>query len=132
MLCFIAFHGDPNQHNRTKVGVGSYPVHGVWPDGIAEGDYLLLYCFENYKEYANSAPAVGVVRRADKSTALIRYATHWLKPAVSRAELEQTMSDFGDVQVRSKLLMPRSGTRWVYEIDRRAFERLTTDRWNEA
>ena len=128
MLCFIAFHGDPRGSNRTEVGSGRYPVHVVWPDGIAKGDYLLLYCFENYKEYPNCAPAVGVVRDADKPTKMIRYFTRWMKPALPRSELEQTMREFNDIQVLSKLIMPRSGAKWVYEIDRQAFEKLTEGR----
>ena len=128
MLCFIAFHGDPEGLNRTKVGSGRYPVHGVWPDGIAQGDNLLLYCFDNYKEYASCAPAVGVVRDADKSTKLIRYSPRWMKSVLPRSELEKVMHEFKDLQVLSKLTMPRSGAKWVYEIDRQAFAKLTGGR----
>ena len=128
MLCFIAFHGDPRGSNRTKVGSGRYPVHSVWPDGIAKGDYLLMYCFDSYKEYANSAPAIGEVQSADKSAKLIRYSPYWLRPPLTREEIEQVMRELKLEQVLRKLIMPRSGTTWVIEITRQAFSRLTQGR----
>lgn len=131
MLCFIAFHGDPRGSNRTEVGSGRYPVHGVWPDGIAEGDYLLLYCFDSYKEYANSAPGIGVVRSAEKSAELIRYSPYWLRPRLTREEIEKVMRELKLVQVLGKLTMPRSGATWVIEITREAFDRLIQGRLSD-
>ena len=131
MLCFIAFHGDPRGSNRTAVGSGRYPVHGVGPDGIAEGDYLLLYCFDSYKEFANSAPCVGVISKAHKSAKEIRYSPHWLKPAVTREEMDQVMRELKLEQILRKLIMPRSGTTWVIEISRQAFSRLTLGRLSD-
>ena len=130
MLCYIAFHGNPEGDNRTRVGSGRYPVHGVWPDGITQGDYLLLYCFDNYREYASTAPCMGVVRAANKSAKAFSYASHWLRSVVTRDELEQTMREYNNLPVLRKLAAPRQGAKWVFEIDRRAFESLTDGRFS--
>ena len=50
---------------HVTVEEGHFGVHAGWPEGIAPGDLVLLYCTGGYARYPKSVPGVGVVEEVD-------------------------------------------------------------------
>ncbi len=120
---FIAVFGDPvGPPLKDKIEDGRYiPHRDHWPDGMMEGDVMLLYCTGSYGEYDQEAPGIGIALRTDRHVNAIYYRY---------LPFDQTMSmdDIRDRLLpadREKFENRRFSTFWICEIEGASFRQLT-------
>jgi hypothetical protein len=117
---FVIVFGDP-EPDKDRVESGTYEAeYGYPPFNLDEGDSLLLYCTENYKQYSKSVPGIGEVIRASET--IIEYKWSQLAKPISRERLRQAFTQ--DEWKKMKQL--GITTRRVIEISRDSFSKATS------
>lgn len=120
---FIAIFGDPvGPPLKDKIEDGRYIPHpDYWPDGIMEGDVMLLYCTGSYGEYYQEAPGIGIVLHADRPANAIYYRYLPFDQTISMDDIRNRLLPAD----RDKFEYRRFSTYWIFEIERESFRQVT-------
>lgn len=114
----IAIFGDPEAPSKTLVDRGYYPREkGFSPDKLTSlGDFLLLYCTQNYGRYQKEVPGMGVIIRCNEQDGLVYRYIPFESP-IPRSRLRSILTPeesgrFGQLRFRSN---------WLFEIGASSF-----------
>ena len=116
---YLAVFGNPMLPGHVTVEEGRFGVHAGWPERIAPGDLVLLYCTGGYARYPKSVPGVGVVEEVDHGRQTFTYD---YEPLSQPVPLEGLRFVFEPVDA-AKLRNIRFNNHWLFEIDAESFGR---------
>ena len=116
---YLAVFGDPTRPGHVTVEEGHFGVHAGWPESIAPGDLVLLYCTGGYALYPKSVPGVGVVEEVGHGSRSFFYTYRPLTHPLPLEELRLALAP-GD---RVKLANIRFNNHWLFEIAEVSFGR---------
>ena len=116
---YLAVFGNPMLPGHVTVEEGHFGVHAGWPESIATGDLVLLYCTGGYARYPKSVPGVGVVEEVDHGSRSFTFDYEALSQPVP---LEGLRFVFEPVDA-AKLRNIRFNNHWLFEIDAESFGR---------
>lgn len=119
LCCYFAVFGNPNLPGHVTVEEGRFGVNAGWPDGIAPGDLVLLYCTGSYERYPKSAPGIGVVTAVDHARQSFRYDYEPLSRAVALQDLRFLF----EPRDAARLANIRFNNHWLFEIAPESFGR---------
>ena len=114
---YFAVFGNPWLPGHVTVEEGHFGVNAGWPEGIAPGDLVLLYCTGSYARYAKSVPGVGVVTEVDPEQQSFLYDYEPLSRAVALADLRFLF----EPRDAAKLANIRFNNHWLFEIAPESF-----------
>ena len=104
---------------HVTVEEGHFGVSAGWPESIAPGDLVLLYCTGGYARYPKSVPGVGVVEEVDYGQ---QSFTFDYEPLSQPVPLEALRFVFEPVDA-AKLRNIRFNNHWLFEIAAESFGR---------
>ena len=116
---YLAVFGNPMLPGHVTVEEGHFGVHAGWPESIAPGDLVLLYCTGGYARYPKSVPGVGVVEEVDYGQ---QSFTFDYEPLSQPVPLEALRFVFEPVDA-AKLRNIRFNNHWLFEIAAESFGR---------
>lgn len=116
---YFAVFGNPLHPGHVTVEEGRFGVNAGWPDGIAPGDLVLLYCTGGYARYPKSAPGVGVVEEVDHARQSFLYD---YEPLARPVPLDTLRLAFEPVDA-ARLANIRFNNHWLFEIEPASFHR---------
>ena len=115
--CYFAVFGDPWLPGHVTVEEGHFGVNAGWPEDIARGDLVLLYCTGGYVRYAKSVPGIGVVTAVDHARQSFRYAYAPLSWPVALEDLRFLFQP----RDAARLANIRFNNHWLFEIAPESF-----------
>ena len=116
---YLAVFGNPMLPGHVTVEEGHFGVSAGWPESIAPGDLVLLYCTGGYARYPKSVPGVGVVEEVDYGQ---QSFTFEYEPLSQPVPLEALRFVFEPVDA-AKLRNIRFNNHWLFEIAAESFGR---------
>ncbi len=116
---YLAVFGNPMLPGHVTVEEGHFGVSAGWPEGIAPGDLVLLYCTGGYARYPKFVPGVGVVEEVDYGQ---QSFTFEYEPLSQPVPLEALRFVFEPVDA-AKLRNIRFNNHWLFEIAAESFGR---------
>ena len=116
---YLAVFGNPMLPGHVTVEEGHFGVSVGWPESIAPGDLVLLYCTGGYARYPKSVPGVGVVEEVDYGQ---QSFTFDYEPLSQPVPLEALRFVFEPVDA-AKLRNIRFNNHWLFEIAAESFGR---------
>ena len=116
---YLAVFGNPMLPGHVTVEEGHFGVSAGWPESIAPGDLVLLYCTGGYARYPKSVPGVGVVEEVDHGSRSFTFDYEALSRPIP---LEELRFAFEPVDA-AKLRNIRFNNHWLFEIDAESFGR---------
>ena len=116
---YLAVFGNPMLPGHVTVEEGHFGVSAGWPESIAPGDLVLLYCTGGYARYPKSVPGVGVVEDVDYGQ---QSFTFDYEPLSQPVPLEALRFVFEAVDA-AKLRNIRFNNHWLFEVAAESFGR---------
>ena len=116
---YLAVFGNPMLPGHVTVEEGRFGVSAGWPESIAPGDLVLLYCTGGYARYPKSVPGVGVVEEVDHGSWSFTFDYEALSQPVPLEELRFVFEPVDAAKLRNI----RFTNHWQFEIAAASFGR---------
>jgi hypothetical protein len=114
---FVAVFGDPgNPPNKDLVESGRFIPHPKYaPFPVSPGDFMLLYCTEQYPGHSKEVPGLGTVTRVDHESVEYRWIP-FIVP-ISKRAIDKTFEPDDSRKLRNI----RFASQWIFEVSRQSF-----------